>query len=76
MPDERSTSGRTAARRPRLPKLGESLRFYVENTLRARLRSPGIERYRPYRGGLGVRFFAAVVAIGGIAVVLWWLWAR
>ncbi len=75
MAEERPSSGRTAARRPRLPKLGESLRFYVENTLRTRLRSPGIERYRPPRGGPGVRLFAALAAILAIAVTLWWLWA-
>ncbi len=73
MADEGSIHGRTAARRPRLPKLGESLRFYVEDTLRARVRSPGIEHYRLRRVRLGVRVVAALAAAAAIAAALWWL---
>ena len=61
--------------RPRLPRLGESLRFYVEDTLRARLRSPGVERYRR-REGQGVRLLLAVGAIGAALLALWWLGVR
>ncbi len=65
--------GRAEVRRPKLPKLGESLRFYVEGTLRTRMRSPGIEGYRLRRTGLGARLLAVLLAAGAIALALWWL---
>lgn len=36
-------------RKRRLPELPETGRRYVEQTIRARLASPGIERYEPRR---------------------------
>ncbi len=49
-----------------LPRLSESVRFYVEDTLRIRPRSPGIEHYPPRRrSGRG-----AVVAAVAAAVLL------
>jgi len=63
-------------RRPKLPKLGESLRFYVEDTLRTRLKSPGVERYRLSAGGQGVRILLALGVIGAAVLALWWLGTR
>jgi hypothetical protein len=57
-----------------LPDLPETGRRYVENTLRARLASPGLERYAPPKGGAGARL--ARIALGLLALVaaLVWLW--
>ncbi len=74
MADEQSIRGRTEERRPRLPRLGDSLRFYVEDTLRARLRGPGIEHYPPRRrAGPGLRVAAALAAAAVVAALLWLL---
>lgn len=52
-----------------LPDLPDTGRRYVEHTARARLQSPGIERYAPPRGhgrqiaiGLALAVVAALVA--------------
>ena len=45
----------------RLPDLPETGRHYVEHTIRARLASPGIERFVPRRGRGGRIAFAAVI---------------
>jgi hypothetical protein len=58
------------AKKP-MPELPETGRHYVEHTIRARLASPGIERYARRRGNGGRIVFALVVAAAVIAVVLW-----
>jgi hypothetical protein len=55
----------------RLPDLPETGRRYVENTVRARLASPGVERYRR-PGGAGPRLvFAALVVAALVGAMLW-----
>lgn len=56
----------------RLPELPDTGRLYVENTIRARLASPGIERYRRAGGAPGARI--ALAALGGAALVAAMLW--
>jgi hypothetical protein len=60
------------ARSRRLPDLPDTGRRYVENTLHARLASPGIERFRraPGPGGARVVLGAAVIA-ALLAAMLW-----
>jgi hypothetical protein len=56
----------------RLPDLPETGRHYIEHTARARLASPGIERYGPRRGGHGPRIaIALAVAAALVAAMLW-----
>jgi hypothetical protein len=59
-------------RLPDLPKLAETGRHYLDGTQRARLASPGIERYVP-AGKRGVRWvgLALVVVIAATAAVAW-----
>jgi hypothetical protein len=59
--------------RKAFPRLSESVRFFVENTLRARRRSPGIERYRPERRSPWPRALAVLMAIGLLALIFRWL---
>jgi len=55
----------------RLPDLHATGRQYVENTVRARLASPGIERYEGRRGR-GARFAVAIfVAVALVAAMFW-----
>jgi len=57
----------------RLPDLPDTGRHYVENTMRARLASPGVEKYRrPGRGG-GGRAVLAVLALGALVAAMVWL---
>ncbi len=58
--------------RKRLPELPETGRHYVEHTARARLASPGIERFAPRRGG-GWRRVAIAIAVAAalVAGMLW-----
>ena len=63
--------------RPRLPDLSATGRRYLENTQRARLVSPGLERFtvkrsRLARVALGVALaLALALASGGL-----WLWLQ
>ncbi len=56
----------------RLPDLPDTGRHYVENTIRARLASPGVERYRR-PGGKGARVALAALAIAALVAALAWL---
>ncbi|HEX9052754.1 MAG TPA: hypothetical protein VF841_19665 [Anaeromyxobacter sp.] len=56
----------------RLPDLPDTGRHYVENTVRARLASPGVERYRR-AGGNGSRLALAAVAIAALVAAMLWL---
>ena len=56
----------------RLPDLPDTGRQYVENTIRARLASPGIEKYRSGRGGSGGRVVLAVLAGAALVVAMLW----
>ena len=51
--------------RKRLPSLTETGRRYVEHTVRARLASPGVERYPRRRGRRG-RVVAALLLLGAL----------
>ena len=64
--------GRTR-RRHRLPRLGESLRFYVEDTLRARAKNIGIEHYGPRPSGARARLAIVLVCVVLLAALLIWL---
>lgn len=59
-------------RLPDLPDLPDTGRRYVENTQRARLASPGVERYRRAGRRTGAR--VALAALGLAALVLAMLW--
>jgi hypothetical protein len=56
----------------RLPDLPDTGRRYVEHTIRARLASPGVERYRSARGS-GARVALAVIAIAALVAAMVWL---
>lgn len=55
--------------RKRLPSLPETGRHYVEDTLRARLASPGLERY-PRRRGAARAVLAVLLAAALVGVML------
>ena len=57
----------------RLPDLPDTGRHYVENTVRARLASPGIEKYRAPRRGGGARVALAVVVGAALVAAMIWL---
>jgi hypothetical protein len=55
----------------RLPPLPDTGRRYLDNTVRARLQSPGIERYRPPRGpGRAIAIAAALLGLL-LAAIVW-----
>jgi hypothetical protein len=54
----------------RLPELPETGRHYLDNTLRARLQSPGIEKYAPRRGKAGPIALAVAIAAALVAAML------
>ena len=56
----------------RLPDLPDTGRLYVEHTQRARLASPGIERYAPRRGA-GGRVVVAILVAAALAAAMVWL---
>ncbi len=58
--------------RKRLPRLGDSPRFYLENTQRARVKSPGLERYRPRRRRVTSWLVVALVLL--VAGLAWFYW--
>lgn len=55
--------------RKRLPSLPDTGRRYVEDTQRARLASPGVERYAPPRGA-APRVIAAVVLVAALVAAM------
>ena len=56
--------------RKRLPSLPETGRHYVEDTLRARLASPGLERYPRRHGGAARAVLAVLLAAALVGVML------
>ena len=54
----------------RLPDLPDTGRRYVEHTVRARLASPGVERYARRRGRAGGIVLAALLAAALVAGML------
>ncbi|HET8539184.1 MAG TPA: hypothetical protein VFL83_04870 [Anaeromyxobacter sp.] len=56
----------------RLPDLSDTGRRYVENTIRARLQSPGVERYpRSRRRGGGRVALAALLVAALVGAMIW-----
>jgi hypothetical protein len=55
-----------------LPRLGDSPRFYLDDTRRARVRSRGLEHYRPRRRRAASWLVAALVLIA--AGLVWFYW--
>ena len=53
-----------------LPDLPDTGRRYLDQTVRARLHSPGITRYPPRQGHAGRIAFAVIVAAAVIAAML------
>jgi hypothetical protein len=58
------------AKKP-MPELPDTGRHYVEHTARARLASPGIERYGPRKGHGGKIALALLIGAAVIAAMLW-----
>jgi hypothetical protein len=61
-------------KRPDLPDLAPTGRRYLDDTLRARLQSPGIERYATKGSGTGRGtrlLLAALLAAGLVAAMVW-----
>ena len=56
-----------------MPELPATGRRYVENTARARLASPGVERFRRANGGIAARVALAALAAAAILAALLWL---
>jgi hypothetical protein len=56
--------------RKRLPSLPETGRHYVEHTMRARLASPGVERFPPRRGRGGRVAAALLLAAALVGAML------
>ncbi len=56
----------------RLPELPETGRRYLGDTMRARLASPGIERFGRRRGS-GGRVLAALLAVAALVAAMLWL---
>ena len=56
----------------RLPDLPDTGRQYVENTMRARLASPWVEKSRRARRG-GARLVLAVLAVAALVAAMAWL---
>ncbi len=55
-----------------LPRLGDSPRFYLENTQRARVQSPGLEHYRPRRRRATPWLVVALLLL--VAGLAWFYW--
>ena len=55
-----------------MPRLGDSPRFYVENTQRARVRTSGLERFRARRRRVAPWLVASLLAV--LAVLAWFYW--
>lgn len=57
----------------RFPTLEPTGRRYLENTQRARLASPGLERYEVERRRPAMVIVAAAVALAALLGLLFWL---
>ncbi len=56
----------------KMPRLADTARRYLDDTVRARLASPGVERYRvERRGGAGAVIVAALSLLALIAAFAW-----
>ena len=55
----------------RLPDLPDTGRLWVENTIRARLASPGVEKYRRPHGSGGRVALAALFVAALVAAMVW-----
>ncbi len=55
----------------RLPDLPDTGRRYVENTVRARLASPGVEKYRRPGGRRGRVVLAAIAVAALVGAMIW-----
>jgi ferric-dicitrate binding protein FerR (iron transport regulator) len=55
------------------PKLGDTWRHYVQNTIRARVQGPGLERYR-FRRRRGLPVLLVLLLIAAAAAVVWYLY--
>ncbi len=56
----------------RLPDLPDTGRRYLDNTMRPRLASPGVEKYRR-PGGRGGRIALALLAFAALVAAMVWL---
>jgi hypothetical protein len=56
-----------------MPELPDTGRHYVEDTVRARLASPGVERFQPRAGGRGLGVALAVLAGALLLGAMLWL---
>ena len=56
-----------------MPELPETGRRYVENTGRARLASPGVERFPRAGGGIAARVVLTALVVAAIVAGLLWL---
>ncbi len=77
LPGARVGGGRPSGRmagmaKQRLPPLPDTGRRYLDNTVRARLQGPAIERYRPPRGR-GRTIAIAALLLGLLLAALVWL---
>lgn len=59
--------------KPRLPDLPDTGRRYLDGTARARLASPGLERYRVGGGVQGARIAVAAVVLAALLAAMIWL---
>lgn len=57
----------------RLPDLPDTGRRYLDNTVRARLASPGLERFARARGGGGARLALAALGLAALVAAMLWL---
>jgi hypothetical protein len=60
------------ARGRRLPDLPDTGRRYVENTVRARLASPGVERFPGTKGRGGARWVLAAAVLAALGAAMIW----
>lgn len=58
--------------RRQMPRLGDTPRLYVENTQRARVQSPGLERYRARRRRATPWLVAGLLAL--LLALAWFYW--
>lgn len=61
-----------AKRRADLPDLPDTGRRYLDDTLRARLASPGVERFRRRSGGTGARLALGVLLASALLGTMLW----
>ena len=57
----------------RMPELPDTGRRYMENTLHARLASPGIERFQRPRERTRSRLWLAVLGLAALVGAMLWL---